>query len=218
VGFRQCRRHRLLPRGLPNRILCAGWRRDAESKLSPAERIALLTDIWASVRVGREPVGDYLALTKGLGGDRNRAVVKDILARLDYIGRYLVTDSDRESYRLWLREYFDAHPQGCGWEAKPGESDEQKMLRADVFTALGTTPAIRKRWRGLVSSQARLWKSLIVDRELADSAFHVAALTGDQAFYDKLMAALKNPNHRRSTPHLIYFGSVRGSEASATDS
>jgi len=29
--------------------------------------------------------------------------------------------------------------------------------------------------------------------KLADSAFHVAALTGDQAFYDKLMAALKNP-------------------------
>ena len=37
-------------------------------KLSPAERIALQTDIWASVRVGREPVGDYLALAQGLAG------------------------------------------------------------------------------------------------------------------------------------------------------
>ena len=40
---------------------------DAESKLSPAERIALQTDIWASVRVGREPVGDYLAFAPGPG-------------------------------------------------------------------------------------------------------------------------------------------------------
>jgi aminopeptidase N len=52
---------------------------DAESKLSPAERIALQTDIWASVRVGREPVGDYLALVQGLAADRNRAVLEDVL-------------------------------------------------------------------------------------------------------------------------------------------
>ena len=32
-----------------------------------------------------------------------------------------------------------------------------------------------------------------MDRELAFGAFGVAALNGDQAFYDKLMAALKNP-------------------------
>ncbi len=39
---------------------------DAETKLTPAERIALQNDIWASVRVGREPVGDYLAFAQGL--------------------------------------------------------------------------------------------------------------------------------------------------------
>jgi len=168
---------------------------------------------------GREPVGDYLALTKGLGGDRNRAVVKDILARLDYIGRYLVTDSDRESYRLWLREYLTPILKDVGWEAKPGESDEQKMLRADVFTALGYNardPEALAR-AGKLAGQA-LENPSSVDRELADSAFHVAALTGDQAFYDKLMAALKTPNRRRSTTSPYILGSVRGSEASATDS
>src|SRR5258708_21793331 len=72
---------------------------DAESKLTPAERIALQSDIWASVRVGREPVGDYLAFVQGLGSDRNRAVLDDVLGRLNFIGRYLVTDSDRDSFR-----------------------------------------------------------------------------------------------------------------------
>ena len=55
---------------------------DAESKLSPAERIACKRDIWASVTVEREPVGDYLALAQGLGADRNRAVLEDVLAQL----------------------------------------------------------------------------------------------------------------------------------------
>jgi len=68
------------------------------------------------------------------------------------------------------------------------------MLRADVFTALGYNardPEALAR-AGKLAGQA-LENPSSVDRELADSAFHVAALTGDQAFYDKLMAALKNP-------------------------
>ena len=69
---------------------CEALANDAESKLTPAERIALQTDIWASVRVGREPVGDYLAFAQGLASDRNRAVMDDVLGRLNFIGRYLV--------------------------------------------------------------------------------------------------------------------------------
>jgi hypothetical protein len=110
---------------------------DAESKLSPAERIALQTDIWASVRVGREPVGDYLALAQGLGSDRNRAVMDDVLGRLDFIGRYLVTESDRESYRAWMRGYLAPMLKDVGWDAKPGESDEQRTLRSRLFSAAG---------------------------------------------------------------------------------
>src|SRR5258708_14338612 len=78
--------------------------KDAETKLSPAERIALQTDIWASVRVGREPVGDYLAFAQGLQSDRNRAVLTDVLGRLNYIGQYLVTANDLTSDRACLHQ------------------------------------------------------------------------------------------------------------------
>ena len=61
-------------------------------------------DIWASVRVGREPVGDYLAFAQGLQADRNRAVLEDVFGRLNYIGEYLVSDSNRDAYRSWLRQ------------------------------------------------------------------------------------------------------------------
>ncbi len=74
------------------------WPSDAETKLTPAERIALQGDIWASIRVGREPAGDYLAFAQGLQSDHNRAVLEDVLGRLNYIGRYLVSDSDRDAY------------------------------------------------------------------------------------------------------------------------
>jgi len=167
---------------------------DAESQLTPAERIALQSDIWASVRVGREPVGDYLAFVQGLGSDRNRAVMDDVLGRLNFIGRYLVTDSDRDSFRSWLRGYLSPMLKDVGWEPKPGESDEQRTLRARVFNALGydaRDPEVLAQARKIAAKA--LDDPSSVDREMAGGAMALAALNGDQAFYDRLMTALKNP-------------------------
>jgi aminopeptidase N len=166
---------------------------DAESKLSPAERISLQADIWASIRVGREPVGDYLAFAQGLEGDRNRAVVQDVLGRLGYIGQYLLTDSDREQFRAWMRAYLTPMLRDVGWEPKAGESDEQRTLRARLFNSLGydaRDPEVLAQARKLADKA--LDDPASVDRQMAGGAITLAALNGDQAFYDRLMAALKN--------------------------
>jgi aminopeptidase N len=167
---------------------------DAESKLTPAERIALQSDIWASVRVGREPVGDYLAFAQGLGNDRNRAVMDDVLGRLDFIGRYLVTDSDRDSFRAWLRGYLSPMMKDVGWDPKPGESDEQRTLRGRLFNALGydaRDPEVLAAARKL--AEKALDDPSSVDRQMAGGAMALAALNGDQALYERLMVAIKNP-------------------------
>src|SRR5713226_5582160 len=167
---------------------------DAESKLSPAERIAMQTDIWASVRVGREPVGDYLAFAQGLQADRNRAVLEDALGRLNYIGQYLVNDSDRDNYRAWLRQFLNPIMKDVGWEPKPGESDEQKTLRTRLLNSLGydaRDPEALAQARKIADKALEDPSS--VDHELAGGAFGLAALNGDQAFYDRIKSALKNP-------------------------
>ncbi|MGA7218160.1 MAG: M1 family aminopeptidase, partial [Candidatus Sulfotelmatobacter sp.] len=165
----------------------------AETKLTPAERIALQTDIWASVRIGREPVGDYLAFAQGLEADRNRAVMQDVLNRMHTIGEYLATDSDRSSYRAWLRQYLKPILHDVGWEPKPGDTDEQKALRSRVLHSLGydaRDPEVLAQARKLADQI--LENPASVDREMAFSAMRLAALNGDAAFYDRVMAALKN--------------------------
>src|SRR6202158_3694115 len=167
---------------------------DAETKLTPAERIALQSDIWASVRVGLEPVGDYLAFAQGLQSDRNRAVLEDVLVRLKYIGNYLVSDTDRDAYRTWLRQYLTPAMKEVGYESKPGERDEQRTLRSRLLNALGydardaeTLEQARK-----IADKA-LTDPTSVDHELAGVALGLAALNGDAGFYDRLIAGLKNP-------------------------
>jgi len=181
-----------------------GLASDAEAKLTPGERIALQADIWASVRVGREPVGDYLAFAQGLGSDRNRAVMEDVLGRLNYIGQYLVNDTDRESYRAWLRQYLAPAIKEVGWEPKAGDTDEQKTLRARLLNALGydaRDPEALAEARKLADKA--LADPASVDHELAGGAFGLAALNGDPDFYDRLMAGLKNP--KSPEEYYMYF-------------
>ena len=166
---------------------------DAETKLNPAERIAVQADIWASVRIGREPVGDYLAFAQGLQSDRNRAVLEDVLGRLNYIGQYLVSENDRDSYRGWLRQFLAPAMKDVGWEPKAGETDEQRTLRSRLFNSLGydardpeTLAQARK-----IADQA-MADPASVDHQLAGGVFPLAAINGDAEFYDKLMAGLKS--------------------------
>jgi aminopeptidase N len=180
---------------------------DAETKLSPAERIALQSDIWASVRVGREPVGDYLAFAQGLESDRNRAVMDDVLGRINYIGQYLVTDSDRASFQAWLRAYLTPMLKDVGWEPKPGEADEQKALRAHLFNSLGydaRDPQVLAEARKFADKA--IDDPASVDHEMAGGAMTLAALNGDQVFYDRLMTALKNP--KSPEEYYMYLGAL----------
>ncbi len=167
---------------------------DAEAKLSPAERISVQNDIWASVRVGREPVGDYLAFVQGLESDRNRAVMEDVLGRLDYIQRYLLSESARDSYRAWMRQFLSPAMKEVGWEPRPGDSDETRALRARLFRALGydaRDPETLEQARKIADKA--LDNPGSVDQNLAGVALPLAALNGDAALYDRLIAALKKP-------------------------
>ncbi len=175
---------------------------DAETKLTPGERIFVQTDIWASIRVGREPIGDYLAFAQGLQSDRNRAVMEDVLGRLNYIGQYVVSNSDRDAFHAWLRGYLEPAMHELGYQPKPGDSDEERTLRSRVFNALGydardpqTLAEARK-----ITDQA-MADPASVDHQLAGGAFPLAALNGDTDFYDKLVAGLKDTK----SPE-IYYG------------
>ena len=176
--------------------------RDAETALSPAERIMLPNDVSASVRVGREKIGDYLAVVEGLRMDRSEAVLGPLMDQLNYIGRYLVTDADRESYRSWVRETFAPVAADVGWEPKPGESADREGLRAGLMFTLGYTahdPEVDALARKL-ANQA-LDDPSSVNHELAFAAFRVAASTGDEAFYNKIKDRLKTAK----APEEIYL-------------
>jgi aminopeptidase N len=181
--------------------------RDVERELAPAERIMLLGNAWASVRVGRQQIGDYLAFVEGLQAERNRAVIGQLTDQIDYIGRYLVTDADRESYQEWVRRLLSPLAKELGWQAKLGESDEQKSLRARVMRTLGGTgrdPEVLEAARQMTDEALQHPESL--DRTMARTVFSLAAMNGDAALYEKFFDRLK----KAKTPeeYYIYLGTL----------
>jgi aminopeptidase N len=167
--------------------------RDAETALSPPERIMLPVDVWASVRIGREQIGDYLALVEGLQADRSQAVLGPMMNQLEYIDRYVVGDADRESYRSWLRQVLAPAAADIGWEPKPGENADREALRAQLMIALGYTardPQAEALARKL--AHLALDDPSSVDHELGFAAIRVATTAGNEALYNQIKDRLKS--------------------------
>jgi aminopeptidase N/puromycin-sensitive aminopeptidase len=176
--------------------------RDAETALTPTERLILLTDTWAAVRVGRQPVGDYLTLGEGLQSDHTDAVLGLLFRQLIFIGRYLVNDNDREPYQAWVSSLLTPVVKEVGWESKPSESDSQKNLRARLMQVLGNVarePKTLAEARKL--TEQGLQNPASVESGLATAAFGLTAQDGDSPLYDRLMAEMKSAK----TPEQYYL-------------
>ena len=180
----------------------------AEKDLTPAERIMLLSDSWASVRVGEQKIGDYLALAEALQSDRTRAVLEQMAGQVTYIGDYLVTDNDREAYEQWVRRLFSPIAKELGWAPKPGESDETKSLRARIMSVLGHAgrdPEVIADARKLTDQALRDPGTL--DHTIAVTAFRLSAENGDSALYDELVNHLQQKGGNLED-YYIYFQAI----------
>jgi aminopeptidase N len=178
---------------------------DLEKQLTPAERIVLLSDSWAAVRVGQQQIGDYLSLAEGVRPDRDRAVLEGLTAELDYISDRLITDDDRPQYELWVRRLLSPVAKEVGWQAKPGESDETKALRTHVMNTLGYAgrdPEILEEARRL--TEQALENPASVDHTVAFTAFRLAALNGDAGLYDKIFGRLEKKD-ATAEEYYLYF-------------
>jgi len=159
-----------------------------QTKLTPADRISMLSDEWALMRVGRISISNYLDLVSQLKGERLRPVWKEVLDNIAYIDDKLVSSGDRESFRPLVRNILRPT-----YDSLADTQDAQeKALRADLFDVLGIVgrdPAVIADARQL--TQRILQDPASVDALLIRPALEVAAAQGDQALYDQIAQRLK---------------------------
>jgi aminopeptidase N len=166
---------------------------DLAKTLSASERVSLLNDSWALVRIGETDIATHLAMVDRLRNDRERAVVTAILGQLEVIGRDLVSEQQAPAYRAWVASYLRPMLSELGWETSAGESDERKQLRAAVVGILGEVGRDEETLRKARElANAVLDGKMTVDGTLLNPIVSLAAMTGDAALLRKMNAARAN--------------------------
>jgi aminopeptidase N/puromycin-sensitive aminopeptidase len=167
---------------------------NAETALTPEERIGVLGDRWALVRSSQADLSGFMDLVLALKSDSNGAVMESALEKVRWIDTRMATDEDRTKLAAVLRRDLEPVYAGLGHPVR-GESYDRQQLRAELMETLGGAkdPAVLAEAKELTDRAygpgSRREKGL--DPMLTDAAVSVTARHGDAALYDKVMAASK---------------------------
>jgi aminopeptidase N len=167
----------------------------AEASLSAVERLAFLSDEWALARSGRHNIGTYLALVAVLKDDTTPQVLNLVDEGLREIHDRLATGDDREKFEAWVRGQFgpeltraDNGASASRDAAAVEDRDSRRAALVDICGYAGRDPATLARAKAFALGMGDRRAS---DAPLADVLFPLAALDGDEAMYDRLLASAR---------------------------
>ena len=169
-------------------------------RLTPAERMTLLSDEMALVRAGKRSVGTLLDLAAGFRQERTAGVVETLASIMPPIEEDLTTPATKPAFRAWVASQFADSLTDVGIAARPSDTDESRKLRATLVQLLGRTarhPDTLARARELTLLE--LDKPGSVEPTLLAVVVDLAAIQGDAALYDRYLArsrAATNPEQR----------------------
>jgi hypothetical protein len=159
------------------------------------------------VRVGRLSIGDYLDTLEKMKGERARALVGVMTGRFGEIHDTVVSAADRPAFEKWVRDFLRPMATELGDTPTPGESDDRRGLRSDVFATLATygrDPQLLAKSRVLVEQYMRDPHS--VEAALAGNALAVSALEGNSSLYDRYLEHMKTA--KTPEEYYNYYGAL----------
>jgi aminopeptidase N len=110
----------------------------AARSLSPAERMGLVSNAWASVRQGAIAPRTIFEVLPTFDADSSRLVLDQVVGVLAGLDAALVDDSARPAFRRFVAARLASKKRALGWEdTKPSTDDERALARRTVLWAMG---------------------------------------------------------------------------------
>ncbi|MFZ4479663.1 MAG: M1 family metallopeptidase [Rhodoferax sp.] len=184
-----------------------------QADLTVNELLANLDDAQALTESGDLALGDALALALRYARHSRREVVD---AALSIISRMepLIAPLQREAYAALWQRAWGARARELGLTANSAETDDDRLLRARWIGRMvdaGSDQSLRAR-------AGQLAQSWLKDRTVLDAAdrglvLRSAAIGGDRALFDALVAAaLSSPNRRERSDIYGALGRFKSAE------
>jgi alanyl aminopeptidase len=158
--------------------------------LSLSERVSMLGDMRALVRSGDIPAAQALSMVPQFANDSAREVVSGTIYTASFAVGPFVPEDLLAKGEQYIRKVYGDRARRLGWKARPGETDDDKLLRQTLVPFVASSG----RDQQLIdeaSGLAREWlkKRSGIDRNLLDPVLRTAAQFGDEALFDQLVAA-----------------------------
>jgi len=180
---------------------------NAETFLTPTERISLIGDEWAQVRANKATIGDYLNLVTALKADPSAEVVGGTVGGVNAAYTRIAASADeRAALAAWIRSTFAPEYAKLGAPADT-DSANTRELRSELFTVLGyygKDPAVLSQAHQIV--EKFLADPTSVDPTLGQTALAIAARNGDAQLFDRLQQVYEtstNPEFQEGALRLL---------------
>src|SRR5262249_53294063 len=110
------------------------------NKLSPADRLAVLSNAWAMVRAGKTGVETVLKVLTAFDKETNHEVVGAEIEILNAMSDSVVEEASRAGFKKYVAARLGNQKRAVGWGGKRGPSeidDGKALLRKSVLFAMG---------------------------------------------------------------------------------
>lgn len=170
--------------------------------LSAIERFNLVSDTWAAVLAGLQPLSEYLEMIKLFEDEGDKNVWTTIVGTLNYLDR--VTPGS-EHLKEFAKTLCTPAFKKLGWESKEGENNLTRQLRGLLALTLGTLGDDRK-----VQAEAHeLYAKYKADKTLVGSdvvpaVVTILAYTGGDERYAEFEKDFKNASSPQEEDRYMY--------------
>ena len=155
-------------------------------RLHPADELGLMNDAYALGRSGEEPMGDFMALASETAPGMDALVLATLARRLAQLDILYDGLPGQARFRAFGQRVLGPVLAQVGWSARPGESQNEKLLRSAVLSALGELGD-----RGVIDMARMRFAAYLHDQkalspDLRRSVLRIVALHADDSSWEAL--------------------------------
>jgi alanyl aminopeptidase len=177
---------------------------DAARRLDAPERVDLIGNAAALAAAGKLPAAESLRLAETFHADPERDVVERALNVALAPHSDLVPDELVPNYQRFLQKNFGARARELGWSPKSGETDDVRLLRPPLVSAMamyGGDGALAKEAGTL--AQRWLTDRSAVSPDVTSAVLNTAAYYGDLELFRRYLAEFRKTQNRQEKQWLL---------------
>jgi aminopeptidase N len=156
------------------------------ANLADADQLGLIFDSRALGEAGVTPMSDFLTLAEVAPINADPIVLTLLIRNLEAIDSLFEGRTTQPTYRRFVIDHLTPIARRTGWDPKPGETDNEALLRSAVLSALGnlgdpaTTAEARRRFNRWLTNAGSLSGA---DRQ---TVLSIVAVNADTATWEAI--------------------------------